>query len=320
MFNGDPIRYREWFVEFQTIIETHVQDNLVRLCYLKRYTTGLAREAIDGYLQISDSSCYDKAQALLKSRFGDPSLIAGQYRRKLEFWEALDDENCSGSKLRQFSDFLDTCNMLKSGQLQSEFSYWDSPVFIKASILRKIPASVSKAWHKRISNNIPINKLFSTLTDCLRESANQMCQPAYIYPGSPLYESIQSEIDKSPKCQYCKSGSHKLQRCGKLQNLSVKDQRNFIQKVGLCYQCLGKGHKSTSCKSPVRCTICHMKHPTSLHRWKPYNKHISDDLETPNGLYDDYRKSTYNSLSTSRNKMYADALAQIIRGLGNHLS
>lgn len=311
VYSGDPFRYREWIAEFQTIIEPYVKDSLCRLFYLKKYTTGLAREAIDGYLQISDASSYDRAQALLKTRFGDPSLIAGQYRRSLEFWESLDDENYSAEKLRKFSDFLDMCRMLKEGYLTDQLCYWDDPQFIRISILCKLPKSVAKTWHKKLcEEKTAINQTFSVLTDCVREMADQMCRPCYIYPGSPLYQSIQQQVDKSPKCKYCKCSSHKLQRCDKMQYLSVYEQRKFIQQS---YHCMGRGHKSNTCTSPVKCIICHLKHPTCLHRWKNYNKNLPHDLETPNGHYDDFRKSTYESESAKSLPL----LAHVTRGLRN---
>ena len=283
IYSGDPTRYRQWLTEFQALIEKNVTDSYLRLFYLKKYTSGPAREAVDGQLQICAPSSYETALALLQKRFGEPQMIAEAYRRRLELWEVLDDENCESTKLRRFSDFLDTCRDLKDGFLSQHFSYWDLPQFIRNSVLSKLPKSVSSMWNNRLSSK-GIKEYYSTLTDCVRDLADQMCNPCYIYPGSPLYETIEREIQAQPKCKFCKSSSHKLHRCDKLQNISVSEQRLFIQKNGLCFSCLQKNHTAKNCPAPVKCTICNLKHPTSLHRTQRYDNSKPRDLETRNGL------------------------------------
>ena len=52
VFSGDVIQYRKWVKQFENIIESSVKDNHLRLFYLEKYTSGEAREVIEGFLQV----------------------------------------------------------------------------------------------------------------------------------------------------------------------------------------------------------------------------------------------------------------------------
>ena len=186
VYEGDPMYYREWSMEFKTIIESRVTDKLTRLYYLKKYTAGEARKAINGHLQVSAASSYDKAMKGLKARFGDQKLVHQAYRNKMERWE-IDPEKCSGEELREFCDFLETCVMLMSGFLSDYKWLWDCHQFLLLSLLPKLPKVAHQRWCKKEKG---ILEGLSSLVDVVRELSDEMCVKRYIYPASPMFEEF----------------------------------------------------------------------------------------------------------------------------------
>ena len=115
--------------------------------------------------------------------------------------------------------------------------------------------------------------------------ADQMCNPRYIYPDSPLYETMEQKFKHN---QNVNSANQALTNYTDVTSckISVYQQRLFIHKNGLCFSCLQKNHTATNCSAsaPVICTICNLKHPTSLHCTRRYDNSNPHDLETCDGL------------------------------------
>lgn len=197
VFDGNPRQYIQWISEFNTIIESQVTDPHMRLCYLKKYTEGRARKAIEGFLYVSTPISYNKAQELLKKRFGDPKLIHHEIRMRVESWEPMNGESASAERLREFSDLLDTVLMLKNEvpSLSEETQAWDIPLLLHNTIITKLPRDIVKKWREKVQKKKP-EEYFPTLCDCVREEADGRFDFAYIYPSSPLYK------------EHCKNGGN----------------------------------------------------------------------------------------------------------------
>ena len=65
----------------------------------------------------------------------------------------------------------------------------------------------------------------------------------------------------SAKCVYCGNENHKSFNCTKV--LRVVDRREILKNSKLCYNCTGKGHTASKCRSR-NCTKCGQRHHTSL--------------------------------------------------------
>lgn len=86
IFRGDLLHYPKWLKSFQTIVEDETSQPAKRLYYLRRYTSGEAKEAISGYTTLDTAEAYEEAKAVLKNRYGNPFLIANAYRKKINEW------------------------------------------------------------------------------------------------------------------------------------------------------------------------------------------------------------------------------------------
>ena len=71
---------------------------------LKRYTTGCARECIDGHLSVFTAESYIAARNMLDTRFGNRFVVTFAFRDKLENWPKISSNDFRS--LERFSDFL----------------------------------------------------------------------------------------------------------------------------------------------------------------------------------------------------------------------
>ncbi|ROI37047.1 von Willebrand factor A domain-containing protein 5A [Anabarilius grahami] len=107
MFTGDPLKFKDWQLSFETLIERKNIPKMERLYYLRKYLGGSAKKAVEGYLLVGTDEAYDSAWQLLEKRFGDPFTIGKCFRDKLHSWPKISSKD--GCELREFADFLKSC-------------------------------------------------------------------------------------------------------------------------------------------------------------------------------------------------------------------
>lgn len=56
-----------------------------------------------------------------------------------------------------------------------------------------------------------------------------------------------------------------METCETITKIPHKEEVELLQKNGLCFACLVKGHMSKECKKRLTCRSCEKKHPTVLH-------------------------------------------------------
>jgi hypothetical protein len=107
-FDGDPIFYHQFIRQFETQVESRVNDPGQRLSFLIHYTKGRAKRAIEGCVVLPPQAGYDRARNILKELFGKSHSIG----------RALISDLTQGAPLRataddliEFSIKLENCEM-----------------------------------------------------------------------------------------------------------------------------------------------------------------------------------------------------------------
>lgn len=72
LFTGDPLKFKDWQLSFETLIDRKNIPKNEKLCYLRKYLGGTARKAVEGFFLLGTKAAYDSAWQLLEKRFGDP--------------------------------------------------------------------------------------------------------------------------------------------------------------------------------------------------------------------------------------------------------
>ena len=113
MFYGDAMEFPASMTAFESLIESKVEDSCERLYFLGQYTSGKAKEVINGCLQGKSEGSYKEAKGLLKRQFGDPFKIANGHITKLSLWPPIRAND--GSALQNFSIALDQAKSAMEG-------------------------------------------------------------------------------------------------------------------------------------------------------------------------------------------------------------
>ena len=104
VFKGNPLEYALWRNEINSFVDRDGVSAPERIHCLKKYTSGCARECIDGYLSVFTTDSYNAARNMLDSRFGNRFVVTFAFRDKLEQWPKISSNDNQG--LQRFSDFL----------------------------------------------------------------------------------------------------------------------------------------------------------------------------------------------------------------------
>ena len=107
LLKGEPLRFPNWKMAFNTlIIQASVSDG-EKLFYLGKYLAGDALSCVESLFMMPPEA-FPKAMGMLETRYGNPYHIADAFRSRLECWPRIlhNDPNA----LRKFSDFLQQCS------------------------------------------------------------------------------------------------------------------------------------------------------------------------------------------------------------------
>jgi hypothetical protein len=287
-FKGDPLEFPRWLTVFESIIEERPISSNQKLIYLAKYTTGEAKEAIQGYLSLRSPEAYDRAKNVLMERYGDKYLIYDAYKRKLMNWPVIKAHN--STELRKFSDFLNCC-----------LTAMDSVRYLQIlddaeenrKLVSKLPQYIVDRWRRVVDG-----WLYGETTDChgyppfnvfcdfLKKEARIACCPVSYrddrtdshtqnHPqkhSTLTARTLQTQTCKPDAitrenrncCVVCKA-THSIINCPDFQKMSLQDKATLIKSKALCYGCLTYGHRKQDCYKKMACNKCGGRHPTVMH-------------------------------------------------------
>ena len=148
-FYGDPLMFQSFWEIFDSSVNSNPNlDKISKFSYLKGLLKGKASDAI---LVISlTSENYDKAVAILKSRFGDPQIVL---QTNMDLLLSLSNvESCSDIRLlRKMLDVIETTpRNLRPHDIDSN----DYGTIIISVIMEKLP----EKFRLELSRQMPVGK------------------------------------------------------------------------------------------------------------------------------------------------------------------
>lgn len=101
IFSGDALRYSNWKLSFNTLIDQKNIPENENIFYLRRCVSGQAKSALDGYFLLCTETAYAAAWKILDERYGNPFSVAKAYRDKLQAWPKVSSRE--STELRDFA-------------------------------------------------------------------------------------------------------------------------------------------------------------------------------------------------------------------------
>lgn len=83
LFTGDPLKFKDWQLSFETLIERKNIPKNEKLYYLRKYLGGPAKRVVEGFLLVGTDEAYDAAWEVRERCFGDLFTIGKCFRDKL---------------------------------------------------------------------------------------------------------------------------------------------------------------------------------------------------------------------------------------------
>ena len=271
VFKGDPSQYRDWKVAYDTLIENKPIAITEKMFYLKQYTSGAAREAITGYFVTNSETAYKSAKDVLHRRYGSDYIVTEAMRDQLDQWPTIRPKDPKG--LRAFADYLATC--LASMEDIPDLSILND-VRENRKLQAKLPDRLRNSWAKIVYDkreDAGVFPTFERFVKFLQREADIACDPTTQAERSQSYQHRSNDAPRARNlatsltedCLFCKRTNHQTPACHQLAKATSNDQQEFVKKNGLCFGCLGKGHRTRDCTNRATCEKCGKPHPTSLH-------------------------------------------------------
>ncbi|XP_045070211.1 uncharacterized protein LOC123484206 [Coregonus clupeaformis] len=164
IFNGDPLRFNDWKVSFQTLIDRKNIPAEENIYYLRKYVGGPAKKAIESYFLLGSESAYHAAWRILEERYGNPFLIAKAFRDKLEAWPKISSKG--SIELQEFADFLRSCEAAMT-QIRGLEVLNDCNENQK--LLAKLPDWLTSRWNRNVIEVEEESHTFPSFQQCLEK-------------------------------------------------------------------------------------------------------------------------------------------------------
>ena len=177
MFYGDAMEFPSFMTAFESLIESKVEDSCERLYFLGQYTSGKAKEVINGCLQRKSEDSYEEAKRLLKKQFGDPFKIANAHITKLSSWQPIKPND--GSALQNFSIALDQAKSAMKGMSHLEDL---NTAHVLRQLWEKLPRHLRSKWTERNNKTKSIKGRiadFDEISQFVREQAELATDPVF---------------------------------------------------------------------------------------------------------------------------------------------
>lgn len=281
--------YGEWR-SFRDMFSSMVLDNpdisyVERMHYLRSTLRGDALQLISN-LKISEDS-FTTAWEILITQYENTRLLATAHFDRL-----LSPVAMGSPTAREIQRFVATA-VEASGALEAlglNPRAWD-PVLVHLHV-RRLSPSLREAWANKLgdSSDLPT---FVQLQEFLKGRARALQSLALDEPArpttvtakrtrSPTRSTARVHLTSTPStssapsarerswpvanrypCSYC-GGAHYIASCDDFGELSSIDRKKAVDKLYLCYNCLGR-HSIRVCQTTRTCQMCQQRHHTYLH-------------------------------------------------------
>ena len=285
-FNGDPLKWHEWYGQFKSAINSQSLTDDVKLTYLKTLVTGKAKIAIAEFAYCG--LMYEDARRTLECKLGQPQAVVSAHLDKLSNFLPLKMHNSANiinysaaiSKLVGVFESLSYDSDLKSASLLNQ-------------AVQKLPPNMKESWslftvkkHWVKPTLLDFNDWFKEKAeahDLMKQSATKAKPEANItsltttktaskvFGSNSQQRDTKKQIPSSStntysRCIVCK-GNHRLWECRVFKEKTPTQRAKLVADNKLCFSCLRDKHTFRQCPQPRKCRTegCTSSHNSLLH-------------------------------------------------------
>ena len=219
IFTGEPLKFVEWRISFNALVEGKGLTASERMYYLHEYVTGEARKAVEGLFYRTSEEAYQEAWAILEERFGNAFILKQAFHEKIGKWPNINSRDVYG--LRDFVDFL-TATASAIPHISGLEILNDCEENQK--ILERMPEWIIRGWNRVVIGHMertPSYPDFQTFVDFLRRevkiACNPICSPFLFKPDrfttkEPKRQTLASRVEVESTSLAMKEGTPSARR------------------------------------------------------------------------------------------------------------
>ena len=277
IFDGDYDHWCTFHDHFTTIV--HDDPDIKPILKFQHLIGSLRGDAAALIAQYPVTEInYPIAWKVLVDRYQNKRLLVDSRLNLLMSQCTMEVDSAIG--VRNLRDVTNQCvESLKN--VGVDVKNWD-PILIFI-ITQRLSLETSELWAQRVSEKpveeLPTYKEMLTFLEArfhaleLRERSLKVNNPRG--QQSKRNNSYALMSTSGVSCGIC-SKNHSIRQCQVFMEKDLKSKWLLVRKLGLCFNCLAKGHLTNQCTSQSRCSKCKGKHHTRLHR-------DSNDANQPGG-------------------------------------
>ena len=142
-FSGDPLEFKLFISNFETHVESRLQDQRALLCLLVQHCTNPVKEKIQHFSE-TGQNCYRLAKNRLFKEYGSPWIVSDVCEQRLKKFPSIISGDAK--ELKRFAEFLEKCSVIvKDIRCYSNLDSLDALTLL----VKKLPYNLRTRWVKR---------------------------------------------------------------------------------------------------------------------------------------------------------------------------
>ena len=301
-FLGDPLEFKLFISNFETHVESRLQDQRALLCLLVQHCTDSVKEKIQHFSE-TGQNCYRLAKNRHFREYGSPWIASDVCEQRLKKFPSIISGDAK--ELKRFAELFEKCSVIVK-DIRC-YSNLDS-LYTLTLLVKKLPCNLRTRWVKRAvqvenrSGKLANFSQFSEFVQQESEETNSLfgLRSLNVKPSTSKVKASytttsfnSSDRRLKPKncwgeCLYCKSSTHRLIDCKEFTKFSIEDRLEFIKRSRLCHKCFSSRDRTPQCKKVNSCTVEGCTNPfyhTLLHftrKRSPVSKRTAPEVSNLN--------------------------------------
>ena len=142
-FSGDPLEFELFISNFETHVESRLQDQRALFCLLVQHCTDPVKEKIQHFSE-TGQNCYRLAKDRLFKEYGSPWIVSEVCEQRLKKFPSIILGDAK--KLKRFAELLEKCSVIvKDIRCYSNLDSLDTLTLL----VKKLPYNLRTRWVKR---------------------------------------------------------------------------------------------------------------------------------------------------------------------------
>ena len=264
-FSGDPLEFKLFISNFETHVESRLQDQRALLCLLVQHCTDPVKEKIQHFSEIGQN-CYRLAKDCLFKEYGSLWIMSDVCKQRLKKFPSIISGDAK--ELKKFAELLEKCSVIvKDIRCYSNLDSLDTLTLL----VKKLLYNLRTRWVKRAvqvenrSGKLANFSHFSEFVQQELEEANSLfglrclsLKPSTSKVKAAYTSTSFNNSNRGLKpqncwgeCWYCKLSTHRLIDCKEFTKISLEDRFEFIKCSKLCHKFFSSRHCTPQCKKLI---------------------------------------------------------------------